>query len=474
MTRNLHIVIFVLLGLSVLAACQREPMQESHEDALKAVKVSLTMDIRGFGSDGVLTKGDYEDVAAAVRYNYEKNVSNYGIFVFDATDAFKVDDVTTSPTYGKYIFDPTKATRLSSGEEAIAHKEQLGVLSWRHELKLNEKYKSLAVLVLANLGTAAYTDSNIPGEGKSLQEVANYFNNTPIAIAYQTDQSKYLSGAVRLPMYGFQVFGSWEGLSGSASIAEKDAVELKYYSGMATPLTVKGFRTQAELDNYFATGAVRAADRLALRFAMARLHVSYEPASGQPAAPTTPPTAGVASVEITGVRLRNYDTYVRVLPPIFSGLAEVNPFTGVEAPLSLNTTDQISFVHPSATDASWVAYVPEMKVTGATNDPKLIVDVTVTDKDGNKVYYTFDRDQITRKWKWKDASNVEHDETRVYKNTPWTEWLQMQTYYTDLLDTYPKKYPDGTKKDVPLLTYYNLVRNYSYEWVAYGVEGMNL
>ena len=71
-------------------------------------------------------------------------------------------------------------------------------------------------------------------------------------------------------------------------------------------------------------------------------------------------------------------------------------------------------------------------------------------------------------------SNVEHDETRVYKNTPWTEWLQMQTYYTNLLDTYPKKYPDGTKKDVPLLTYYNLVRNYSYEWVAYGVEGMNL
>ena len=85
MTKALHTALWILLGLSVLAACQREPMQESHEDALKAVKVSLTMDIRGFGSDGVLTKGDYEDVAAAVRYNYEKNVSNYGIFVFDAT-----------------------------------------------------------------------------------------------------------------------------------------------------------------------------------------------------------------------------------------------------------------------------------------------------------------------------------------------------------------------------------------------------
>ena len=413
----------------------------------------------------MVTKGDYEDVETGLRYAYEKNVSDYGIFVFDATEAF-MDDGS-----GKYIFDPTKAYRLSTAEEAIAHKEQLGVLSWRHELKLNTTYKSLAVLVLANLGVATYTDPSIPGQGSTLKAVADYFNNTPIAVSYETDQSKYLSGAIRIPMYGFQVFGSWEGLSIGATAAQKNAVELKYYSGIATPLTVKGFRTQTELENYFASGAVRAADRLALRFAMARLHVRYEPGTGQPSAT---PASGVASVEITSVRLKNYDEYVRVLPPIFSGLTEVSPFTAVPTALSLNTTGTINFVHPSTTDVSWVAYVPEMKVTGATNDPKLIVDVTVTDKDGNKVYYTFDRDQITRKWKWKDASNVEHDETRVYKNTPWTEWLQMQTYYTNLLDTYPKKYPDGTKKDVPLLTYYNLVRNYSYEWVAYGVEGMNL
>ena len=466
MTKRLHIALLALLGLSVLAACQREPKQESREEALKAVKVSLTMDIRGFGSDGVVTKADYEDVEAAVRYDYEKNVSDYVIFVFDATKAYTVDTDPASPTKGKFLFDPTKVTRLSSGEEAIAHKEQLGILSWRHELKLNEKYRSLAVLVLANLGTAAYTDPSIPGEGSTLKEVADYFNNTRIAISYQADQNKYLNGTVRIPMYGFQVFGSWEGLPENASDEDKDAVELKYYSGMATPLTVKGFRTQAELDNYFVTGAVRAADRLALRFAMARLHVSYKPATGQPSAPTTPPTAGVASVKITGVKLKNYDEYVRVLPSIFSGLKELSPFTEVLDPLSRNTTNEITFVHPISGDDSWVAYVPEMKVTGATNDPKLIVDVTVTDKDGNEVYYTFDRDKIHRK------DNIGNDKT--YQNTPWTEWLQMQTYYTNLLDTYPKKYPDGAKKDIPLLTYYNLVRNYSYEWVAYGVEGMNL
>ena len=450
MKRCLHISFAALLGLSVLGGCQRADMPEQ-ELTGRSVNVSLTLDIRGFGSDGVLTKGDYDDVDAAIRYSYEKNVSDYGIFVFDATEAFKDDGS------GKYIFDPTLAKRLSSAEEAIAHKEQLGILSWRHELKLNKTYKSLAVLVLANLGTAAYTDANIPGEGSTLKAVADYFNNTPVAVTYEADQSQYVAETVRFPMYGFQVFGSWEGLPTTASADDKNAVELKYYSGMATPLTVKGFRTQTELDHYFASGGVRSADRLALRFTLARLHVSYKPDAGQPAAPTDPVTPGVASVEITGVKLKNYDQYVRVLPPLFSGLTEVSPFTDVPASLSLNTSDEITFVHPSATDPSWVAYVPEMKVTGALTDPKLIVDVKVTDKNGNVVEYTFDRDQIRRK------DGLGNDKT--YVNTPWTEWLQMQTYYT-------KKYPDGT--NVPLLTYYNLVRNYSYEWNAYGVEGMNL
>ncbi len=458
MRKFLHISFVVLLGLSVLAGCRREQMEEVLQTG-NPVQATLTLDIRGFGGDGVVTKGDYEDVETGLRYAYEKNVSDYGIFVFDATGAFKDDGS------GKYIFDPTKAYRLSTAEEAIAHKEQLGVLSWRHELKLNTTYKSLAVLVLANLGVATYTDPSIPGQGSTLKAVADYFNNTPIAVSYETDQSKYLSGAIRIPMYGFQVFGSWEGLSTDptdpTAAAKKNAVELKYYSGMATPLTVKGFRTQTELENYFASGAVRAADRLALRFAMARLHVRYEPGTGQPSAT---PASGVASVEITSVRLKNYDEYVRVLPPIFSGLTEVSPFTAVPTALSLNTTGTINFVHPSTTDVSWVAYVPEMKVTGATTDPALIVDVTVTDTDDNKVYYTFERDKIRRN----DGLN-----DKTYVNTPWTEWLQMQTYYTNLLDSYPKNYP-GTTTDVPLLTYYNLVRNYSYEWVAYGVEGMNL
>ena len=455
MRKFLHISFVVLLGLSVLAGCRREQMEEVLQTG-NPVQATLTLDIRGFGGDGVVTKGDYEDVETGLRYAYEKNVSDYGIFVFDATGAF-MDDGS-----GKYIFDPTKAYRLSTAEEAIAHKEQLGVLSWRHELKLNTTYKSLAVLVLANLGVATYTDPSIPGQGSTLKAVADYFNNTPIAVSYETDQSKYLSGAIRIPMYGFQVFGSWEGLSTDPTAADqRNAVELKYYSGMATPLTVKGFRTKTELENYFASGAVRAADRLALRFAMARLHVRYEPGTGQPSAT---PASGVASVEITSVRLKNYDEYVRVLPPIFSGLTEVSPFTAVPTALSLNTTGTINFVHPSTTDVSWVAYVPEMKVTGATTDPALIVDVTVTDTDDNKVYYTFERDKIRRN----DGLN-----DKTYVNTPWTEWLQMQTYYTNLLASYPKNYP-GTTTDVPLLTYYNLVRNYSYEWVAYGVEGMNL
>ena len=138
MRKFLHISFVALLGLSVLAGCRRadEPMPPVQPEQVTdgQVQVSLTLSLHGFGSDGVVTKGDYEDVETGLRYAYEKNVSDYGIFVFDATEAF-MDDGS-----GKYIFDPTKAYRLSTAEEAIAHKEQLGVLSWRHELKLNTTY----------------------------------------------------------------------------------------------------------------------------------------------------------------------------------------------------------------------------------------------------------------------------------------------------------------------------------------------
>ncbi len=462
MRKFLHISFVVLLGVSVLAGCRRadEPMPPVQPEQVMdgQVQVSLTLALHGFGSDGVITKADYQDVDSALEYPYEKTVKDYAVFVFDASDAFKKNN-------GFYEFNPSEAEQVFAGKADILHVEDLGNNLTRCEFKVDAKYKSLAVLVLANMGDAVYSAAGIPGKGASMQAVMDFFNDGARGINYNTDQSKYTGGTVALPKHGWKVFGSWEGLSSSASETEKANRELKYYRGMSTPLTVKGFNTASELANYAGTtGAVQESDRLALGNALARLHVRYEPKAGQPAATPAP---GVASVEITGVKLHNYKKKVRLLPSGFISSGSYSPFDTVTPLGDLQGTSDadIEFVHPSATDKSWVAYVPELKVSGADDDPYLIVEAWVTDKTGAIVKYTFERDQITRTWKW-DDNGTEREETRIYKNSPWTEWLQMKTYYS-------RKMPDGTT-DVTIGTYFNLIRNYAYEWIAEGVEGMEL
>ena len=326
MKNTLHIALVFLLGLSVLAGCHREGMPgasvESPELLTKGpVQVNFTISIQDFDQDEVITKADYVDVDAAYRYDYEKKIKDYKVLVFDATGAYKVED-------GKYVFDRTLAKRLSSDEEKVVLKTDLGTNWQRIELKLNDTYKSLAVIVLANMGATVYTDASIPGKGSSLLDVVNYLKNKNID--FETDQTKYLSGEVAIPMQGYKVYGSWEGLSSSASNLDelKEKQELKYYKGMSTPLTVKGFRTAEELNNYAnITGAVRETDNLPMTFAMARLHVRYSPKTGQPSGT---PQAGQASVEITRVRLHNYDKKLRILPGTFADGDTVSPFSTVD------------------------------------------------------------------------------------------------------------------------------------------------
>lgn len=453
MRKFLHISFVSLLGLLTLAGCRRtdEPMLPVQPEQVTdgQVQVSLTLSLHGFGSEGVITKADYKDISSVLEYPYEKAVKDYGIFVFDATGAFTVG------AGSLYEFNPSAAEQIFAGKADILHVEDLGNNLTRCEFKVDAKYKSLAVLVLANMGEAAYSAAGVPGKGASMQQVIDFFSNQ--GISYNTDQGQYKDGTVALPKHGWKVFGSWEGLPSSASATEKANRELKYYRGMSTPLTVKGFNTASELVNYAGTtGAVRESDRLALGNAMARLHVRYEPNAGQPAAT---PAAGVASVEITGVKLHNYKKKVRLLPSTFISSGNYSPFDTVTPLGDLQGTSDadIEFVHPSATDNSWVAYVPEMKVSGADDDPYLIVEVQVIDKDGNVTDFVFERDKIVR---------TKGGDTVTYEKSPWTEWLQMKTYYS-------RKMPDGTT-DVTIGTYFNLIRNYAYEWIAEGVEGMEL
>lgn len=450
MRRYLHIILVALLGLMVLAACSREDVPAQPEQITDGqVQVSLTLALHGFGREGVITKADYQDIDSALEYPYEKAVKDYGIFVFDATGAFTVG------AGSLYEFNPSEAEQIFAGKADILHVEDLGNNLTRCEFKVDAKYKSLAVLVLANMGDAAYSAAGIPGKDASMQQVINFFSNQ--GISYNTDQGQYKDGTVALPKHGWKVFGSWEGLPSSASTTEKANRELKYYRGMSTPLTTVGFNTASELANYAGTtGAVREGDRLTLRNAMARLHVRYEPKAGQPAAT---PADGVASVEITGVKLHNYTDKVRVLPATFASSSDSSPFDAVTSLGSLqgSSDPDIAFVHPSATDKSWVAYVPELKVSGSDHDPYLIVEVQVTDEDGNVVNFVFERDKIVR---------TKGSDTVTYEKSPWTEWLQMKTYYS-------RKMPDGTT-DVTIGRYFNLIRNYAYEWIAEGVEGMEL
>ena len=448
MRNHLHIILVALLGLSVLAGCRRADVPVQPEQITDGqVQVSLTLALHGFGSDGVITKGDYQDVDSALEYPYEKAVMDYGIFVFDATGAFTVG------TGSLYEFNPSEAEQIFAGKADILHVEDLGGGLSRCEFKVDAKYKSLAVLVLANMGDAAYSAVGIPGKGESMKQVIDFFSNQ--GIFYHPDQTKYQVEGV--PKYGWKVFGSWEGLPSSASDADKANRELKYYRGMSTPLTTVGFNTASELANYAGTtGAVREGDRLTLRNAMARLHVRYEPKAGQPSAT---PASGVASVEITSVKLHNYRKKVRALPgDLFSALVyspydAVTPFGDLQG----SSDPDIAFMHPSATDKSWVAYAPELKVNGSDDDPYLIVEVRVTDEDGVVTDFVFERDKIVR---------TKGSDTVTYQNSPWTEWLQMKTYYS-------RKMPDGTT-DVTIGTYFNLIRNYAYEWIAEGVEGMEL
>lgn len=451
MRNHLHIILVALLGLMVLAACGREQVPGQPEQVNGGqVQVSLTMALHGFGDDVVVTKADFADVEQALQYEHEKSIKDYGIFVFDATGAFAVNGVT-----GLYEFNPSATRQIYAGKADVLHVEDLGGGLSRCEFKLDDTYKSVAVLVMANFGDAAYSAAGVPGKGDSMQDVLDFFSEAAHALAYNTTQSDYVKGGV--PKHGWKVFGSWEGLSSTASPAAKAACELKYYRGMSTPLTTVGFKNAAELARYAgSTGAVRAEDRLTLRNAMARLHLRYEPKTGQPAAT---PATGVASLEITGVKLHNYRKKLRALPAALFSASEYSPYDAVTSVGALQGAGDpdVVFVHPASGDKSWVAYVPEMAVNGSDNDPYMIVDVSVTDKDGKVVKFVFERDKVVRK----EGAN-----TATYEKSPWTEWLQMKTYYS-------RKMPDGTT-DVTIGTYFNLIRNYAYEWIAEGVEGMEL
>ena len=472
MTKYLHNAFGMLLGMALLAGCHRADVTGTETDPLQVtgepVKVNLTLSLHGFGEDGVLTKADYEDLDVARRYAYENDIVDCKLFVFKPISGspFVVDGGNKVPNLDQFV-------RITPEEEEVLYYQNVQDNRWRLEFKINDTYKSLVVLAMANVGTAA---DAAPATGSTLRDVIEWLQeNTQDVLV--TTQSQYVQGKAGILMHGMKAFGS--------------EADLKYWRNMSTPLTVKGFKDATELANYtVTTGSTRPEDRLILRHGLVRLRFSYEPATGQlPYRPeVVDPSADPQTfIEVTSVKLHNYDTKARLLPKHFFPVdAQLNPFSKTDSLANIKTLQtteaDVVFVHPKGDpaesgDYSWVAYVAEQKIIGDPaadpyKDPYLVVTVKVTDRDINHketvTTFVFEREKITRSWtaKWEDEYGIEQTESAdpVYKNSPWTEWLQMRNIHTTRKDI--------GNTDVNLGKYYHLVRNYAYEWIAEGWEGL--
>ncbi len=515
MKKYLHIALMLLPGLFVLAGCQREDsvLNEKTDPGLVTsgpVEVSTTLSLHCFGGDNVLTKGNYEPIDDTyIRiYDHERLIKDFAVFVFDATDAFVPDG--GSPD--KYKFDPTLTRMISDGPVTGLHKEKISDSVYRLDFHLDKPYKSLALLVMANFGDDAnYTPSGIPGEGSTMEAVCNFFAST--GFAYNPDQSHYLTNGV--PMHGWKVFGSPEGLltSYGKDSDEYKKCQLRYYKGMSTPLTTVGFKTVEELERYTGTNSTTGTgdvrhdkDYLPLTYALSRLHIRYvkdDTASG-----LEPWQIEMVNNE---AKLKNYPDKFGMLPATFPGKALTpfeDPSSGlvpatVGAALITDAAQKIVFLRmedetvtrkhtwvtatsPSVTTKTWtmsniktysmVAYVPELEVRTLTADvPEMELKLKVIrpDEVELKKVHPEDWDPTSLDeilyYKYDTTNGItmfEADGTTAiasYMNPAWIAWLKMQALV---------QMDDASEPPVPqsVGTKFNWIRHYTYEWKATGVD----
>lgn len=436
----LHTGFFVLLGLLFLAGCVRDPgsCEVAERVTEGPVNVSLTLALKAFGSDGSITKADFVDVDDSLHYAHEKILKDFGIFLYDASTAFEVD-----PGTSKYKFNPALATLKGTVEPVHIESLEKGA-KLRVDFNLDAPYTSLAVLVLGNYHIS-YSST-----AANLQAAVAAFSQEAVLPA----QSTLISNGI--PMHGWMVFGSLEGLDAGAS---KEIRQLKYYKGMSTPLTKYGFRDADELAAYASAttgrGTVRITDCVPMRYALSRLQLRY-----------VPDTDGIAadSVEVLSVKLNVHRDKFLKLPANLLGGEEVTPFDAVTDVGGFSSADiDFTKVNVSTKSTAWVAYVPEVNSAAVKTavaaaqiaEPALEVAVKVTPRYGSAgktVTFTYSGDGVT----------MDDGATPVtYENPGWTSWLKFRTIYAR---------KDKDDNDIPVGTMYNLVRHYSYEWIATGVD----
>ncbi|MBQ4390025.1 MAG: hypothetical protein II824_08680 [Bacteroidales bacterium] len=434
MRNHLHIILVALLGLLFLAGCVRDPgsCEEAERVVSGPVNVSLTLSLKAFGSDGAITKADFVDVDDSLHYPHEKVLKDAGIFLYNASAAFEVNPLTS-----KYQFNPALATLIGTVDPVHTESLEKGT-KLRVDFDLDAPYTSLAVLVLGNYHIS-YSST-----AANLQAAVTALSSEAVSLP---GQDALISNGI--PMHGWMVFGSLEGLDAGAS---KEIRQLKYYKGMSTPLTKYGFRDAAELAAYASAttgrGTVRITDCVPMRYALSRLQLRYVPDDG---------AVGADSVEVLSVKLNVHRDKFLKLPAGLLGGEEATPFDAVTDAGNFSTTAlNFTKVNVSTKSTAWVAYVPEMDSAGPVDEPALEVAVKVTPRYGSAgetVTFTYSGDHVTMD----DGVNP----AVSYENPGWTSWLNFRTIYAR---------KDKDDNDIPVGTMYNLVRHYSYEWIATGVD----
>ncbi len=450
----LHTGLAALMGLLFLAGCVRDPgsCEVAERVTEGPVNVSLTLALKAFGSDGAITKADFVDVDDSLHYPHEKVLKDAGIFLYDASGAFVVDPVTK-----KYTFNPSGATRIGTVEPVHTESLEKGA-KLRVDFDLDSPYTSLAVLVLGNYHISySSTAANMSSTAANMQAAVAALSQSTEAVVLPAQGILISDG---IPMHGWMVFGSLEGLDENATPPQIENRQLKYYKGMSTPLTKYGFRDAAELAAYASAttgrGTVRITDCVPMRYALSRLQLRYVPDAGEIAAD---------SVEVLSVKLNVHRDQFLKLPANLLGGEEVTPFDAVTDVGSFSS-DVIDFteVDVSTKSTAWVAYVPEVNSAAVKTavdaaqivEPALEVEVKVTPRYGSAgktVTFTYSGDHVTMD----DGVNP----AVSYENPGWTSWLKFRTIYAR---------KDKENNDIPVGTMYNLVRHYSYEWIATGVD----
>lgn len=389
-----------LAALLLLGACTRDSFHEERD--AEEVTVSLQLETTPFGSDGqVLTKAEFEDpVDASIHYDYEKQLNNLTLFLFDASEAFETGSFKSDATQYIGKVNPIHIEEISSG--------------YRVDFTLAKAYDALAVVALANYPATAYSSVSL-NTGDSMDAFALQMGSTELD--FTTDQTTYKTAGI--PVHGWKVFGS-------------KASPLKYYKGIST--------------------LISGTESLSLNYALVRLQLRYLPEAGQVPA---------SQVDVESVKLKGYMDKYRAIPQNWfdPGYTLLTPFDAVPDAGSY-VTGEIEFTQPDGT-AARVAYVPEMAV-GKTPEPALTVEMKQWEVDANSV-----RTGNWTKFTYSGSSIRMQDNDPLnpldvtYENPAWTPWLQLCTIYAR---------KDKAGNDVAVGTRFNLVRHYSYEWKATGID----